>query len=158
MNNLTSAIDLTEVSPHDAEALVDLRITAMRESLERIGRFDPDRARHRFMNTFEPAFTRHIELGHQRVGFVVVKPEPQALSIEHLYIHPDHQGKGIGGEVLRRIFNDADSKGMPTRVGALRGSDSNRFYSSHGFALVEEGEWDLYYLRPAIEANKQDAV
>jgi hypothetical protein len=37
----------------DAEVLVDIHIAAMRESLERIGRFDPQRARERFLASFE---------------------------------------------------------------------------------------------------------
>ena len=36
--------------PSDFESLVALRIEAMRESLERIGRFDPVRARERFLS------------------------------------------------------------------------------------------------------------
>jgi len=34
-------------------------------------------------------------------------------------------------------------------VGALRGSDSNRFYRRHGFVQTAESEWDIDYLRPA---------
>jgi hypothetical protein len=35
-------------------------------------------------------------------------------------------------------------------VGALRGSDSNRFYLRHGFVLEKKmGEWDNTYVRPA---------
>ena len=50
-----------------AEALVALRIEAMRESLERIGRFDPDRARQLFLDGFEPAQTQHIEADGERI-------------------------------------------------------------------------------------------
>jgi len=42
-------IKLIPVEASDAEDLVQLRILAMRESLERIGRFDPQRARDRFL-------------------------------------------------------------------------------------------------------------
>ena len=35
------------------------------------------------------------------------------------------------------------------QMGALRGSDSNRFYRRHGFEPVAESEWDIDYLRPA---------
>jgi hypothetical protein len=38
-------IILRTARPEDFEALVALRIEAMRESLERVGRFDPVRAR-----------------------------------------------------------------------------------------------------------------
>jgi hypothetical protein len=29
----------------------------------------------------------------------------------------------------------------------LRGSDSNRFYQSHGFEFAVEAEFDIYYVR-----------
>ncbi len=55
-------------SADDAEALVTIRIAAMRESLERIGRFDPQRARDRFLSGFEPALTRHVLLDASTSG------------------------------------------------------------------------------------------
>lgn len=45
------------------------------------------------------------------------------------------------------IFEEADAAMLPIRVGALRESDSNRFYARHGFELVEQAEWDNYYVR-----------
>ncbi len=49
------AIALTTAKPEDFEALAALRIEAMRESLERIGRFDPARARERFNPASQPS-------------------------------------------------------------------------------------------------------
>jgi GNAT superfamily N-acetyltransferase len=135
-------------SADDAEALVALRIEAMRESLERIGRFDPSRARERFLGGFSPEHTRHVLLGGKRVGFFVVKPcENRGLLLDHLYVDPRHQGRGIGAAVLAQVFLEADALGAQVRVGALRESDSNRFYARHGFVLVEQGEFDNYYIR-----------
>lgn len=139
-------IALAPAREDDAEALVALRIAAMRDSLERIGRYDPQRARTRFLSGFVPAQTRHIEASGRRVGFVVVKPEPDTLLLDHLYIHPDSQGLGIGAIVLARIIDEARLQGLPLRVGALRGSDANRFYLCHGFKLVGQEEFDNYYL------------
>jgi len=131
----------------DAEGLVELRIAAMRESLERIGRFSPERARDRFLSGFSPENTQHICVDGQRIGFVVVKPDGEGLLLDHLYVRPDWQGLGIGSFVLKAIFEQADLLGKPIRVGALKGSDSNRFYARHGFNLIEEAEWDNYYVR-----------
>lgn len=133
----------------DFEELVTLRIAAMRESLERVGRFDPLRARERFRSGFSADHTRHICVEDQRLGFVVVKPAQDQLLLDHLYIRPGHQGRGIGAAVLAQIFKEADAQGLPVRVGALRGSDANRFYQRHGFEPLAEEEWDIYYLRPA---------
>ena len=136
-----------EAAPADAEALVGLRVEAMRESLENVGRFDPARARARFLATFDPAHTLHIDVAGDRVGFFVAKPGDGELLLDHLYVKPAHQGKGIGGAVLQHVFAQAASLGMPVRVGALRGSRSNAFYLRHGFIEVAQGEFDIYYVR-----------
>ena len=136
----------------DAGALVVMRIEALRESLERIGRFDPVRVRERFLSGFSPKHTRHIHLGAELVGFFVVKPHEQGLLLDHLYVHPSHQGKGIGAAVMSCVFSEAEAKGCSVRVGALRGSASNRFYAKRGFVLVEQGEFDNYYVRHATSA------
>ena len=56
--------------------------------------------------------------------------------------------RGLGGRTLKRLLAQADAQGLPLRVGALRDSDSNRFYQRHGFVQVDESEWDIEYLRP----------
>lgn len=86
----TPSIILEFAQPTDAEDLVALRIEAMRESLERIGRFDPVRARARFLATFSPEHTRHILSDEQRVGFVVVRPSNDFILLDHLYIRPSY--------------------------------------------------------------------
>jgi len=120
----------------------------MRESLERVGRFDPQRARDRFLAHFDPAFTRHVLADGERIGFVVVRPCDEGLLLDHLYLLPRAQGRGIGAAVLADVLARADASGLPVRVGALRGSDANRFYERHGFVMTERGEWDNHYVRP----------
>ncbi len=142
----------------DLEALVALRIEAMRASLERIGRFDPQRARERFSDTFEPACTRHVVLGGQRVGFVVVKAEAGGLRLDHLYIRPSSQGRGLGAAVLHTVCDDAGRQDLPLRLTALRGSDANRFYQRHGFVPDGESQWDLHYLRLPPPALRRGAA
>ena len=67
-------------------------------------------------------------------------------SLDHLYIHPEYQSRGIGSTVLKLLLGKADLKGLTIKVGALRGSDSNRFYQRHGFRKNWEDEWDIYYI------------
>lgn len=119
----------------------------MRESLERLGRFDPERARDRFLAGFDAHSTRRIEVSGQLVGFVVIKDHRSELLLDHLYVRPSAQGAGIGSEVLTQIFREADELGSPIKVGALKESASNRFYIRHGFVFVESGEFDNYYVR-----------
>jgi GNAT superfamily N-acetyltransferase len=145
--------ELVPVEDTDAEALVQLRIAAMRDSLERIGRFDAQRARDRFLSGFVARHTRYIVQDGMQVGFVVVKPVDDGLLLDHLYVHPACQHRGIGSEVLRQILAEADGHGRCVRVGALKGSDANRFYVRHGFELVDVAEWDNYYVRRATSLD-----
>lgn len=144
---LPSTLSYEPATEADLDALVALRIDAMRESLQRIGRFDPARARERFAGGFDPASTRHILLDGQRVGFLVVKQQPDGLLLDHLYLRPSAQGQGIGGQVLGEVLADADARGLALHVGALRESAANAFYARHGFQKVGESEWDVYYRR-----------
>ncbi|MFM0674024.1 GNAT family N-acetyltransferase [Paraburkholderia sediminicola] len=131
----------------DIDTLVHIRIAAMRESLERLGRFDPVRARERFVASFNPAFCRFILIDGAQAGFVLFRSQADHLVLDHLYIVPTQQGRGIGQAILAELFAEADSKSLPIKVGALRDSDSNRFYQRHGFVKTGESEWDIYYVR-----------
>lgn len=142
-------LTLSPAGEDDFEALLALRMAAMRESLEKVGRFDPQRARERLSRGYLPAYTRHIRLQGELVGFVVLVPREKDWLLDHLYIHPSAQGQGIGSWVLDRVLQEADEQRMAVSVTALKHSDANRFYLRHGFVLQAEGEWDLYYLRPA---------
>jgi GNAT superfamily N-acetyltransferase len=149
MNAPAAQPDYAPVTDSDFDALADLRIAAMRESLERVGRFDPERARQRLRASFVPASTTGILLEGQRVGFYVLRSEDGALKLDHLYILPEYQGRGLGSAVMQRIAADADGRGLAVRLGALRDSESNPFYQRHGYAKTGEDEWDIYYERPA---------
>lgn len=102
----------------------------------------------RLRSTFRPEHTWSIEQDGQRIGFYALRPEGDGLRLDHLYIRPAAQGSGLGGQVMRKILLEADRLGLAVSLGALRGSDSNRFYRRHGFVQTGESEWDIDYLRP----------
>ena len=132
----------------EGEALAGVRVEAMRESLERIGRFDESRAKARFLSSFVPAYTTAVMVGDQLAGFFVVRPEGSGrLLLDHLYIRPAYQGQRIGSLVLAKVFAEADARQQVVKVGALRESKSNEFYVKSGFVLVERAEYDNYYER-----------
>jgi GNAT superfamily N-acetyltransferase len=144
---MKSEIPTFRQAQHGEElGLAELRVRAMRESLEAAGRFDPTRARERFLESFVPAHTHHIVVEGQDVGFVVLREHNEVLVLDHLYIEPRCQGKGIGAHVMRLVQEQASMRGRSVHVGALKGSRSNQFYQRHGFHPLTEGEWDNFYV------------
>lgn len=141
---------LQPTSVDDFEALLGLRLRAMRDSLQRLGRYDEQRVRERLAAGFDAGATQHIVVDGRRVGFVVLKTLRHALRLDHLYIDPHFQRLGIGHAVLTALCVDADARQLPIELVALKGSDANRFYLRHGFAAVGEGEWDIDYRRQPL--------
>jgi len=129
------------VAVGDFEPMLALRIAALRESLERLGRFDPARARERLKAGFAPQHMQHICADGERIGYVTLRPAGDGLRLEHLYIRPGEQGQGVGSWAMAWI----KSHGQDVTLSALRLSDANRFYLRHGFEVVGESEFDIDY-------------
>ena len=143
----SGCVTLSVVVATDFDELVALRVAAMRDSLERIGRFDPERAHERLHKSFYPEYTRFILLDGNRIGFYTFRPADDGFHLDHLYVHPSCQSHGIGGNVMHHLLSQADACQMSVYLGALRRSASNRFHQRHGFVQTTEGEWDIYYIR-----------
>lgn len=142
-------IDFAPVEDGDFEELAGLRLAAMRESLVRLGRFDPERSRERFRNSFRPDQTHWILVDGRRAGFYALRPIEEGRHLDHLYVHPLCQSRGVGTFAMQQALSQSDALGLPVTLGALRGSDANRFYLRFGFVQTGEDEWDVYYRRPA---------
>jgi len=155
VSDLLSRLSLQPVDSSDFEAMLALRIDAMRPSLERVGRFDAARSRERLSAGFVVPYMHHIVLdGDQRIGFVTLKPEDSdALRLDHLYLRSGFQGLGIGEWVLEWAKSQARAQRLDIKLTALMKSDANRFYLRHGFVLEGEEGVDLHYRwRVASEA------
>lgn len=133
------------VSTADKEVLAELRVSAMKESLENLGRFNPIQAKNRFLEKFTASDTRKITVNDELAGFYVIKKSSDHIYLDHLYFYPQYQSCGLGGKVLSTIKNNAKAANLPIRLGALRDSRSNDFYKNHGFKYTHEEEWDIYY-------------
>jgi GNAT superfamily N-acetyltransferase len=133
----------------DFEQVLALRMACMRESLERLGRFSPERARERFAAGFDPAHGQHVLANGERVGYLTVvpvpMPRPTHLRLEHLYLLPNSQGTGLGSALLKGVMAKADVAGLPLQVTVLDRSDALRFYLRHGFvcSAFEGVDWTL---------------
>ncbi len=121
----------------------ELRAEVTRPDLERLGRYDPLRVRTRFLDAFVPAHTRVIVADRADIGLVAIRPEPDIVWLEHFYLAPSHQGRGIGRDVLAQIMSDGDGV-RSLRLNVLQGSPARGLYERHGFLLQHEGPVDVY--------------
>ncbi len=131
--------------PHDADLLANIRVEAMRESLEAVGRFDPERVRERFLQNFVPASTFKLMRGTYVLGFYTLLEQRSHLELDHLCLLPEAQGEGVGTEVLSHVKAMAYVAGKPIHLDAVQHSRANHFYRRNGFRMIHSEDLDNYY-------------
>ena len=120
----------------------------MREHLERVGRFAPERSRNVFRGHFDEPGMRLILVGGERIGCVGFRDGPQFVTLDSFYLAPRFQNSGLGSRVFKTLLAESDALGKPMRLEVLKQSPADRFYLRHGFAAVSEGEHDVMFERP----------
>ncbi|MEV4514793.1 GNAT family N-acetyltransferase [Dactylosporangium sp. NPDC049525] len=135
-------------TPADVEPIAALRATVLRADLERLGRYDDHRVRQRLRDAFTPQHTSVILVGGAFAGCVAVRPAgKEGRWLEHFYLDPAVQGRGIGSAVLRTLLRHADADGVPVRLNVLQGSPAQRLYARHGFTVQTQDPVDVFMLR-----------
>ncbi len=138
---------LRPASPGDVEAVAELRAVVLRADLERLGRYDERRVRQRLRDGFVPAHTWTIEVDGAFAGCVALRPDGEVVWLEHFYLDPALQGRGIGSAVLDRLLERCDRDGVVVRLNVLRGSPARRLYERRGFTLDAEDDVDVFMTR-----------
>ncbi|MGQ4728521.1 GNAT family N-acetyltransferase [Streptomyces sp. Ju416(a)] len=138
---------LRQAVPEDVEPIAELRAVVMRPDLERLGRYDEHRVRQRLRDAYAPEHTSVIEAAGSFAGCVARRPAEDGWWLEHFYLSPALQGRGIGSAVLREVLDRADAERLPVRLDVLRGSPARRLYERHGFTLEREDAVDVFLVR-----------
>lgn len=111
----------------------------MRPDLERLGLWERDWARRRFLETYVPANTDIIETDGKPVGVIAVRAEADAQWIEHFYLDPTVQGRGMGRQVLLHVM-EIHRDARPFRLAIDRGSAARRLYERVGFVHLYDDD------------------
>ncbi|MCX4981514.1 GNAT family N-acetyltransferase [Streptomyces sp. NBC_00572] len=138
----------------DVEVMAELRAVVMRDDLVRLGRYDEHRVRQRLRDGFSPEHTSVIEVDGGFAGCVTMRPYEggeggEGLYLEHFYLDPGVQGRGLGTAVLRELLARADEAAVPVRLVVLQGSAARRLYEREGFAYEGEDPVDVLLVREA---------
>jgi GNAT superfamily N-acetyltransferase len=132
----------------DLELLAELRAVVLRADLERLGRYDEHRVRQRLRDSFSPAFTSIIESGGSLAGCITLRPGAGGRQVlEHFYLRPGLQGRGLGSAVLKTVLDRTDSRDQTVGLDVLRGSSARRLYERHGFVVESEDPIDVFMVR-----------
>ncbi|MFE3151109.1 GNAT family N-acetyltransferase [Streptomyces sp. NPDC059218] len=146
----TAAWALRPALPEDIEALAELRATAMRPDLERLGRYDEHRVRRRMRDGYVPGHTSVVLVDGELAGSVTLRPVDSGWRLENFCLSPALHGRGIGTAVLRSLLARADEQGATVRLDVLQGSAARALYERHGFTEERQDPIDVFMVRPPV--------
>jgi len=143
-------VTLRRATSADAEAMAVIHRQAMRVSLSYLPELHTPEEDlwfmgERLLKEFEVWVS---EVDHQAVAYVAFSRD----WVQHLYVHPDHQGRGIGPALLEVALAD----GLEKRLWTFQQNDrARKFYEDRGFEIEtltdgegnEEKTPDVLYVR-----------
>ncbi|MFC3742068.1 GNAT family N-acetyltransferase [Paractinoplanes deccanensis] len=144
---------LRPAGPADVEAVAELRAVVLRPDLQRLGRYDEHRVRRRLRDSFSPRHTSIIVHAGELAGSITVRPSASGRWLEHFYIAPGLQGRGLGSTVLGTVLAGADADRAVVRLNVLHGSAAVRLYERHGFTVESQDPVDVFMVRHPVRAR-----
>ncbi len=142
-----AAIRLRLATEADFGYVLDLSVRTMREHLERVGRYDPERRRSRMRAHLEAGSLHVIERDGAVIGSLGLKPRGAQMELHSFFLEPALQGRGLGAEVFAALRALHPGRGWWIEV--LKQSPARRFWERQGFVLTGEQPFDWVLERPA---------
>jgi GNAT superfamily N-acetyltransferase len=135
-------LTLRKATPNDSEFAYCAKRAAFREYVEG---WDEAEQRQLHQQRFGAQDFRVVHLAGTDVGIIAVVVTPDCLTVNQLFLLPEHQGKGIGHRCMLLILEEARQLGLPVRLRVLKVNPRVlAFYQRLGF--VRTGETATHYL------------
>jgi GNAT superfamily N-acetyltransferase len=115
---------------------------------------DYQRALHAQRLTEKPFFVIFRE--DSPIGIISWVVYNDYIRFGEFYLFEEHQGHGLGTQILTHALAQADAIGLPVRLEYLKWNPVGSLYLRHGFLPTHESDIHVYLERP-ISATKTPA-
>lgn len=96
----------------------------------------PELTEARVRSNFECA--EIVELNGSPIGLLKVIRSPTEWRVSQIQLLPEHQGKGIGTQLLQEVLDSARAAGLVVTLSTLKINPAERLYRRLGFTTATE--------------------
>lgn len=131
----------------DLPFLIRLRSDTMREHVENSGiAYDEEKQLQRVMDRFDCA--QIIMHEGWDIGLLKLDRNVVPWMFMQIQISPEHQKRGIGEEILRRILAEAQGAHTAVTLKVLKANPARRLYERVGFHQIGENDQSFFMQCP----------
>ena len=91
-----------------------------------------------FREKFKPSNSQIIQVDEEDAGLLKHEILEGHIFLWDIQLAEQHQGSGIGTDILLNLQAEAVKLGLPIRLRVLKGNPALQFYQRHGFGILEE--------------------
>ncbi|MDA3790065.1 MAG: GNAT family N-acetyltransferase [Desulfobacula sp.] len=130
--------NLRNATNDDIEFIFQVRVQTMKKDFDNTFGWQEDEQRNRAAD--EIHHTQIIIMDQKDIGVIKLIPRIDELHLHQMQILPEHQGKGIGTELIRKALERAVKQDIQVTLLVLKGAAANRMYDRLGFFVTDEYE------------------
>ena len=128
----------------DYEFLWQLLKATMQDYVDQTWGWDEAWQQAYFRQTFDPGENQIVVLHGQDIGVIAAKKTEHSVFLSRIYILLEHQGRGIGTQLVESVKAEAFREGLPVTLRVLKVNPARNWYERLGFVMAEERETHYY--------------
>jgi GNAT superfamily N-acetyltransferase len=134
-------ISLRPATPADSDFAYQVKKVALGDYVKKTyGRWDEVFQRQFHDRQWQPAGTQIVVASGTDAGGVWCTAHSDHISVDGIYLLPQHQGRGIGTYLLSRLRDEAFRVGKSVRLWVMKVNPAFKFYKQVGFSVIGETE------------------
>lgn len=111
--------ELRPATETDRDFCFGLHRLAMGEYVTAVWGWEDAVQRDFFDRSWNPSITRIVMIHGLDIGMLMLEQRADAVNLARIEIHPDYQGGGIGGMLIREVIADAERCGWAVELDVL---------------------------------------
>lgn len=134
-----SSLTLRKANSDDSEFAYHARSAAFRQYVDKVAGWNEDEQRQLHDTRFRTQDFRVVNLAGTDVGIIAVDVGPGFVTVNQLFLLPEHQGKGIGRRCMLLIMEEARQLNVPVRLRVMKVNPrALAFYERLGFVRIDQ--------------------